>query len=283
MPRFGGLATMLRLPAKETAEGLDVAFVGVPFDIGTSNRPGARLAPRQIRAESCLIRPYNMATRAAPFDSLQVADVGDVAINTFNLEASIDIIERFYRDLLAHGCRPLTLGGDHTIVLPILRSMRKKQGPLGVVHIDAHADVNEIMFREKIAHGTLFRRMVEEELVDRNRVVQIGLRATGYAADDFDWPRSQGFRVVQAEECWHKSLELLMAEVRGQMASGPVYMRVSSVFHGARGFFDLAQARRARARMAQTELVQAIRRPDGPKQRKDNLQGSPQADSRWAA
>lgn len=224
MPRFGGLATMLRLPAKETAEGLDVAFVGVPFDIGTSNRPGARLAPRQIRAESCLIRPYNMATRAAPFDSLQVADVGDVAINTFNLEASIDIIERFYRDLLAHGCRPLTLGGDHTIVLPILRALAGKYGALGLVHIDAHADVNDTMFGERITHGTPFRRAVEEGLIEGRRVVQIGLRATGYAADDFDWPRAQGFRVVQVEECWHRSLVPLMDEVRLQLGSGPVYL-----------------------------------------------------------
>jgi len=224
MPRFGGLATMLRLPAKETAEGLDVAFVGVPFDIGTSNRPGARLGPRQIRAESCLIRPYNMATRAAPFDSLQVADVGDVAINTFNLEASIDIIEQSYRDLLAHDCRPLTLGGDHTIVLPILRALAGKYGPLGLVHIDAHADVNDTMFGERITHGTPFRRAVEEGLIEGRRVVQIGLRATGYAADDFDWPRAQGFRVVQVEECWHRSLTPLMDEVRSQLGSGPVYL-----------------------------------------------------------
>jgi guanidinobutyrase len=215
---------MLRLPTKETAEGLDVAFVGVPFDIGTSNRPGARLAPRQIRAESCLIRPYNMATRAAPFDSLQVADVGDVAINTFNLEASIDIIEQFYRDLLGHDCRPLTLGGDHTIVLPILRALAGKYGPLGLVHVDAHADVNDTMFGERITHGTPFRRAVEEGLIEGRRVAQIGLRATGYAADDFDWPRAQGFRVVQVEECWHRSLTPLMDEVRAQLGSGPVYL-----------------------------------------------------------
>ncbi|MBT8147453.1 MAG: arginase family protein, partial [Gammaproteobacteria bacterium] len=119
MPRFAGPTTMMRLPAQDSAAGLDVAFVGVPFDIGTSNRPGARLAPRQIRNESCLLRPYNVATFAAPFDSLQVADIGDVAINTFNLSASIGIIEQFYDDLLSHDCKPLTMGGDHTVVLPI--------------------------------------------------------------------------------------------------------------------------------------------------------------------
>ena len=224
MPRFGGLATMMRLPAQADAAGLDACFVGVPIDIGTSNRAGARFGPRQIRAESSLLRPYNMATRAAPFDSLVVADVGDVAINTFNLGASIDIIEAAFDEILGHGCRPLALGGDHTITLPILRAMKKKHGALGLVHIDAHADVNDEMFGERVTHGTPFRRAVEEGLIEGARVVQIGLRATGYAADDFDWPRAQGFRVVEAGDCWNRSLEPLMAEVREQLGDGPTYI-----------------------------------------------------------
>jgi len=224
MPRFGGHATMMRLPTAPTAAGLDTCFVGVPFDIGTSNRAGTRFGPRQIRAESCLIRPYNMATRAAPFDSLQVADIGDVAINTFNLAASIEIIEAAYDEILSHGCKPLTLGGDHTIALPILRAMEKQHGPVGVVHVDAHADINDAMFGEPVAHGTPFRRAIEEGLIEPSRMVQIGLRATGYAADDFDWPREQGVRVVEAEECWYKSLAPLMSEVREQLGAGPVYI-----------------------------------------------------------
>ncbi len=220
MPRFGGPGTMMRLPSQPTAEGLDICFVGVPFDIGTSNRSGARFGPRQIRAESSLIRPYNMATRAAPFDSLQIADIGDVAINTFNIFDSMRIIEEAYDEILRHGCKPITLGGDHTIPLPILRAVRKVHGPVGVVHLDAHADVNDKMFGEPIAHGTPFRRAIEEGLIEPKRMVQIGLRATGYAADDFDWPREQGVRVVQAEECWHKSLTPLMAEVREQLGEG---------------------------------------------------------------
>jgi guanidinobutyrase len=224
MPRFGGPATMMRLPSQPTAAGLDVAFVGVPLDTGTSNRSGARFGPRQIRAESCLLRPYNMATRAAPFDSLQVADIGDVAINTFNLLKSIDLITAAYDEILSHDCIPLTMGGDHTIVLPILRAIAKKHGPVGLVHVDAHADINDTMFGEKIAHGTPFRRAVEEGLLNGKRVVQIGLRGTGYEAEDFDWPRAQGFRVVQAEECWYKSLAPLMAEVRQQLGKGPVYI-----------------------------------------------------------
>jgi len=224
MPRFGGPATMMRLPAQATAEGLDVCFVGVPMDIGTSNRPGTRFGPRQIRTESCMIRPYNMATRAAPFDSLQVADIGDVAINTFNIMASIRIIEAAYDGILAHGCTPITLGGDHTIPLPILRAMHRVHGPVGVIHVDAHADVNDHMFGEKIAHGTPFRRAIEEGLIAPRRMAQIGLRGSGYAADDFDWAAGLGVRVVPAEQCWHRSLTPLMAEIRDQMGQGPVYL-----------------------------------------------------------
>lgn len=224
MPRFGGPATMLRLPAQESAEGLDACFVGVPLDIGTSNRPGARLAPRQIRDESRMLRPFNVATGAAPFESIQVADIGDVAINTFNLEKSLSIIEKAYDEISDQGCTPLTLGGDHTITLPILRALAKKHGPIGLVHVDAHADINDHMFGEKYAHGTPFRRAMEEGLLDGNRVTQIGLRGTGYSSDEFDWSREQGFRVVQAEECWNKSLVGLMADVREKVGDGPVYI-----------------------------------------------------------
>lgn len=224
MPRFGGIASMLRLPHLASPAGLDAAFIGIPLDIGTSLRSGTRFGPRQLRSESVMIRPYNMATGAAPFDSLSVADLGDVAINTFNLLDTVRLIEEHYDRVLEHDVTPLTLGGDHTLTLPILRAMKKKYGKIGLVHVDAHADVNEHMFGEKIAHGTTFRRAVEEGLLDCNRVVQIGLRAQGYAADDFDWCREQGFRVVQAEECWHQSLTPLMAEVRERVGGGPVYL-----------------------------------------------------------
>jgi len=224
MPRFAGPATMMRLPSMPSAKGLDVCFVGVPLDTGTSNRSGARFGPRQIRSESCLIRPYNMATRAAPFDSLSIADIGDVAINTFDLQKSIGIIEDAYDEILSHGCKPLTLGGDHTIALPILRALAKRHGPLALVHVDAHADINDEMFGEPVAHGTPFRRAVEEGLLACDKVWQIGLRGTGYAADDFDWPRAQGFTVVQAHEVWYQSLAPLMAQVRERIGSAPVYI-----------------------------------------------------------
>jgi guanidinobutyrase len=224
MPRFAGPATMMRLPPATSAAGLDAAFIGVPLDIGTSNRAGARFGPRQIRAESALLRPYNMATGAAPFDALQVADLGDVPINTYSIARSLDIITAFYDTVLAARCRPLTLGGDHTIALPILRALARRHGPLALVHVDAHADVNDEMFGERVTHGTPFRRAVEEGLLACDRVWQIGLRGSGYTADDFDWPRRQGFTIVPAHEVWYQSLAPLMAQVRERVGTTPVYI-----------------------------------------------------------
>src|ERR1700730_10555109 len=185
LPRFAGPATMMRLPARGGAAGLDACFIGIPLDIGTSNRSGTRFGPRQIRAESAHLRPYNMGTRAAPYDALAVADIGDVPINPYDLKASVGIIERFYDPVLAAGCRPLTLGGDHTLTLPILRAMKRRYGKVGLIHVDAHADVNDTMFGETVSHGTIFRRAVEEGLLDCGRVAQIGLRGNGYAAEGF--------------------------------------------------------------------------------------------------
>lgn len=224
MPRFGGPATMMRLPAQDSAEGLDAAFIGIPMDIGTSNRPGTRLGPRQIRDESRMLRPYNMATGAAPFDHLQVADIGDVPINTFDLKKSVSIIEKHYNDVLAHGTIPLTLGGDHTLTWPILRAIKARHGPVALIHVDAHADINDEMFGEKVAHGCPFRRAWEDGCLQSDKVFQIGLRGTGYGPDDFDWGRDKGWRVVQAEECWHRSLVPLMAEIRTAIGDTPVYL-----------------------------------------------------------
>jgi guanidinobutyrase len=225
MPRFGGIASLFRLPVQPVDADLDIAVVGVPLDCGTSNRAGSRYGPRQIRAESVLVRPYAMATGAAPFDSFQVADTGDVALNTYNLEKSVDLIEQHFDAMLAAGVKTLAMGGDHTITLPILRAQAKKHGPLAVVHVDAHADMNDHMFGEPVTHGTIFRRAIEEGLIDPAAMVQIGLRATGYAADDFDWARRRGVRVVTAEECWYRSLEPLMEEVREAIGpERPLYL-----------------------------------------------------------
>ena len=224
MPRFGGPATMMRLPAQKSAEGLDACFLGIPMDIGASNRAGTRFGPRQIRAESCMIRPFNMGTGAQPFQRMQVADIGDVAINTFNLKATCDIIADFLDGVLDHDAVPLILGGDHTLTYPVLRSVARKHGPVALVHVDAHADISESMFGEKIAHGTPFRRAYDDNLIIPEKTFQIGLRGSGYSPDDFNWSRSKGFEVVQAEECWHRSLTPLMERVRRKIGSSPTYI-----------------------------------------------------------
>lgn len=224
MPRMGGPATMMRLPSQENAQGLDVCFVGIPMDIGTSNRSGTRLGPRQIRDESRMIRPYNMATGAAPFDNLQVADIGDVPINTFDLKKSVEIIAATYRSILSHGTVPLTLGGDHTLTWPILRAMAEKHGPVALIHVDAHSDTNEHMFGEAEAHGCPFRRAHEEGLLQDDKVFQIGLRGSGYSPEDFDWGREKGWTVIPAEECWHKSLSPLMSDICSKIGDHPVYL-----------------------------------------------------------
>lgn len=222
MPRFGGPSTFMRLPMVDVP--LDVAIVGVPLDIGTSNRSGARFGPRQIRAESCLLRPYNMATGAAPFERLTVGDVGDVPLNTFNLQATIDLISEFYAPICAAGTTPISLGGDHTMTYPILKSVAQQHGPVGMVHVDAHADINDAMFGERVTHGTWLRRAIEDGLVDPHRTVQIGLRGTGYSPDDFDWMRQQGGLVVTADECWYRSLAPLMEIARDRLGDSPCYL-----------------------------------------------------------
>jgi guanidinobutyrase len=224
MPRFAGPTTMMRLPAAATAQGLDACFVGVPMDIGASNRAGTRHGPRQIRAESVMLRPYNMATGAAPFESMQVADIGDVAINTFDLKKTVDLISQAYHEILSHDAIPLTLGGDHTLTYPILRAMAAKYGPVALIHVDAHADINDEMFGEKIAHGTPFRRAHEAGCLQDDKVFQIGLRGTGYGRDDFNWGRERGWTVIPAEACWYKSLAPLMQDIRARISTAPVYL-----------------------------------------------------------
>jgi guanidinobutyrase len=171
-----------------------------------------------------MLRPYNLATGAAPFDHLQVADIGDVPINTFDIKKTVDIISEHYRGILAHSAVPLTLGGDHTLTWPILRAIRERHGPVALIHVDAHADINDTMFGETVAHGCPFRRAWEDGCLLNDRVFQIGLRGTGYGPDDFDWGRRNGWTVVTAEECWHRSLAPLMGEIRAQIGDAPVYL-----------------------------------------------------------
>ena len=224
LARFSGRQSFMRLPEVATAEGLDVGFIGIPMDIGTSWRSGTRMGPKQLREQSAMIRPYNIQTGAAPFDALQSADLGDVPINTFNLAASIRLITETYDAHLKHDIIPMGLGGDHTLTLPILRAIAKKHGPVALVHVDAHADVNDEMFGERETHGTVFRRAYEEGLITADKVFQIGLRGTGYTADDFSEAAGWGFNQYLAPELWHKSLAPLAADIKAKIGDQKTYI-----------------------------------------------------------
>ncbi|MEP3845020.1 MAG: agmatinase [Paracoccaceae bacterium] len=224
LARFSGPNTFMRLPTASDLKGLNVAFLGIPMDIGTSWRSGTRFGPKQVRSESAMIRPYNVQTGAAPFDSLQCADIGDLAINTFSLSDSLRIIQNSYDAILNYDVMPMAIGGDHSITLPILRSIAKRHGPVALVHIDAHADVNDEMFGERETHGTVFRRAYEENLLRPEKVYQIGLRGTGYTADDFKVAANWGFQQWPAPEIWHRPLDGLGAEIRRDIGEVPTYV-----------------------------------------------------------
>ena len=225
LARFSGPGSFMRLPYANDLSDLDVAVLGVPMDIGTSWRSGTRFGPKQVRAESAMIRPYNMGTGAAPFDSLQVADIGDLAINTFSLADSLKIVEASYNQILQYDVIPMGIGGDHSITLPILRAMHEKHGPLALVHVDAHADVNDEMFGERETHGTVFRRAYEEGLLIPEKVYQVGLRGSGYTAEDFTEAQGWGFQHFPAHELWHRSLSTLGGEIRRDIgADTPIYV-----------------------------------------------------------
>ncbi len=224
LARFSGPNTFMRLPQATSLEGLDVAFLGIPMDIGTSWRSGTRFGPKQIRSESAMLRPYNMATGAAPFDSLNAGDIGDLAINTFSLKESLRIIEESYQAILTSSVIPMAMGGDHSITLPILRAIAAKYGPVALVHVDAHADVNDDMFGERETHGTVFRRAYEEGLIVADKTYQIGIRGTGYGADDFTEAQGWGFQQFPAQELWGRQLHNMAAEIRRDIGTRPVYV-----------------------------------------------------------
>ncbi|CAG0886525.1 unnamed protein product [Darwinula stevensoni] len=225
MPRPAGIASFMRLPVQKDAKGLNACFVGVPLDIGTSNRPGTRFGPRQIRTESVMCRAFNKDTGAAPYESLNVGDIGDVPVNIYNLEKAVEDIKKFYSaKILAMNCIPITLGGEHTISYPILLAMKAKHGPVAMIHVDAHMDVSPAMMGNKIAHGTPFRRAVEAGCLQGNLVWQIGIRGQDYDYSDLKYAKEQGFHVIEAKDCWYKSLVPLMDNIKKELKDTPVYL-----------------------------------------------------------
>jgi agmatinase len=226
VPRYAGLATFARLPRLEDVGRADVVVVGVPFDSGVSYRPGARFGPAHIRQASRLLRPYNPAQAIAPFEAVQVADAGDLAANPFDIAAAIAAIEAGADDLAEQGARLVTLGGDHTIALPLLRSVAKRHGPVAVVHFDAHLDTWDTYFGEPYTHGTPFRRAAEEGLIDAARSVHVGIRGPLYAATDVADTHELGYSVITCTDYDRLGLDGVVAAMRERLDAGPTYVSV---------------------------------------------------------
>ena len=224
VPRFAGIATFMRCPLVAEPSEADIAILGIPWDGGTTHRPGARHGPRAVREQSTLIRRVHPVTKLSPFEVLRVRDVGDAPVNPVDLQATLGIIEQQIDRILAAGATPLSVGGDHLITLPILRAVGRER-PVGMVHVDAHSDTWDSYFGgTRYTHGTPFRRAVEEGVLDPKRVVQIGIRGSLYEADDMDWALAQGMRVIPIEELREIGIKGAIAEALRVAGNGPTYL-----------------------------------------------------------
>ncbi len=225
-PRFGGIATWGRLPhvSLEDAIGVDIGVVGIPWDGGTTNRPGPRHAPRQMRDQSSMVRRMHQISRVVPYDLCNVADLGDCPVNPANVDDALKRVETYFKKLVAKGIRPLSMGGDHLCSLPVLRALGEKK-PVGMIHFDAHTDLYDSYFGGfKYTHGTPFRRAIEEGVLDPQRTIQIGLRGSMYDNDDFEWGEKMGVRLVRIEEAVEKGPTVIMAEARKIVGDGETYV-----------------------------------------------------------
>lgn len=223
VPRFAEAATFMRCPRVSNPQGVDVGLIGVPFDLGTGFRTGARQGPAQIREMSRIIRRVNATSRIAPFRLCSVADMGDAPVNPFDLLVSIDQITDFFRKLTEGGVAPISAGGDHTVTLPILRGMYTGT-PFSVVHFDAHADTLDDYLGTKINHATPFRRAVEEGVIDPKRTIQIGLRGTRFGDDDIQYGHDVGMRIVTMDDFEEMGRKAVIEEARRVCGDGPTYI-----------------------------------------------------------
>jgi agmatinase len=226
VPRFAGLTTFARLPRRDEVTRMDVAVVGVPFDSGVSYRPGARFGPAHVRESSRLLRPFNPAVDVLPFATQQVVDAGDIACNPFDIPEAIGAVERGARELVDDGARLLTIGGDHTIALPLLRVMAAKHGPISVVHFDAHLDTWDTYFGAPTTHGTPFRRASEEGLIDREGSIHVGIRGPLYAPQDLVDDAALGFTAITCPDLEVDGVASAIERIRARVQDRPVYVSV---------------------------------------------------------
>jgi agmatinase len=221
-PRFGQIATFMLLPAVSSPVGLDVALIGVPYDGGTSYRPGARFGPRAVREQSSLIRTWNPVLKVHPFQRLRVADCGDIDVVPISIERTLEAIERGVAAIVAAGATPVCVGGDHSVSLGVLRAVARRHGPVGVVHFDAHPDTWDSYFGSKYFHGTPFRRAIEEGLIDPRRMIQVGIRGPLYGPEDFAFHETHGLEVIRIEAVKEQGTTWAGGKL-ARLAGGPVY------------------------------------------------------------
>lgn len=222
-PRFCGHVSLFRAPMAQTAEGVDIALCGIPFDSGTLGRNGSRLGPRAVRDVSMqAIRPVHPLSNESPFENCRVADVGDAVSNPLDILEAMDQITAFFAAIHATGALPLTIGGDHLVSLPVLRALAKER-PVGLVHFDLHTDTYEGFYGQRYNNGTTFRRAIEEGLVDPRRSLQIGIRGPRFGKEDVAFSLSAGMRVITIDEFFELGTSGVAAEIRS-IARGPVYV-----------------------------------------------------------
>ncbi|MGZ0712640.1 agmatinase (plasmid) [Coraliomargarita sp. W4R53] len=226
VPRYAGIATFARLPRLEDVDHADIAVVGIPFDSGVSYRPGARFGPSHVREISRLLRPYNPAQDVHPFATQQVVDAGDMAVNPFSLDEAVADIEQQSDALRASGTRLVVIGGDHTVALPLLRSVAKQHGPVAVVHFDAHLDTWDTYFGAPVTHGTPFRRASEEGLIDLTASCHVGIRGPLYSAEDLRDDERLGFSVISAVEIEEEGLPRAIERLLERIGDKPVYISI---------------------------------------------------------
>jgi agmatinase len=226
VPRFAGPATFARLPRLDEVERADVAVVGVPFDTGVSYRPGARFGPSAVREASRLLRPYNPGLDVAPFATRQVVDAGDIAVNPFDINEAIATVEEAADSLQADGTQLVTIGGDHTIALPLLRSAARRHGPVAVLHFDAHLDTWDTYFGAEYTHGTPFRRAVEEGIVDTSALSHVGTRGPLYGRRDLDEDRRLGFGILTSADVMRRGVDEVVAALRERIGDRPLYVSI---------------------------------------------------------
>lgn len=226
VPRFAGLGTFARLPRREDVGSCDVAVVGVPFDAGVSYRPGARFGPAAIREASRLLRPYHPGLDVEPFAVQQVADAGDIPCNPFDILEAVAAVEAGADELLGGGARLMTLGGDHTIALPLLRSVVRRHGPVALLHFDAHLDTWDTYFGARFTHGTPFRRAFEEGLLDVDALSHVGIRGPLYGKGDLVDDARMGFGIVTSMDVMDKGVGEVVAGLKARIGDRPLYVSV---------------------------------------------------------